>query len=119
MFREKLGMHHFEIIQVVRLGKKRDDDKPRPLLIRLGSEKEKWSILGRSKNLRNSSKYGNIYIARDMTKEERKDDFTLRQDLKKKKERGDNSWVIKNGKVIKKNDTSRNFIPSRYKGRIK
>ena len=33
-------------------------------------------------------------MARDITKEERKDDLKLRQDLEKKKEGGDNSWVI-------------------------
>ena len=119
VIKEELGLQqHFEIGLVTRLGTRREDGKPRPLLVRLASEKEKWFILGRSKNLRNSTKYGILYLAKDMTKEERKEDFKIRQELAKKRENGDNSWYIKSGKVTQKistssNSTLGNFIPSR------
>ena len=61
--------NNYEIKQIFRLGKV-NSDKNRPILIKLNSEKAKWAILARAKQLANSEKYQNIFIAKDMSKEE-------------------------------------------------
>ena len=42
---EEIGVNDCRMEQLKRLGKKRDDEKAKPLLVRLGSEGEKWVVL--------------------------------------------------------------------------
>ena len=88
------------IEKVVRLGKN-DNSKIRPVLMRLRNEKEKWNILGRAKQLKNSEKYKGVYITRDMTEKEREEDKILRTELKERRDNGEDVQ-IKNGVVVKR-----------------
>ena len=64
---EKIRANDCRMEQLIRLGKKRDDGKARPLLVRLGSEGEKWAVLSRAKNLRNSGEpMSKVFVNRDM-----------------------------------------------------
>ena len=112
MFCEKLFIEgclvkreDFSIKNVIRLGKKHDNVKPRPLLVKLQSSREKWYILKNAKNLGKSKEPNvkKISITPDLTLQERELDRKLRQELKIKKENGDSNWYIKNGKLQKKN----------------
>ena len=67
----ELEIENAFIEKVVRLGKNDENSKIRPVLMRLRNEKEKWSILGRAKHLKNSEKYKGVYITKDMTEIER------------------------------------------------
>ena len=95
----------FTISNVIRLGKKVENVKPRPILVKLQSSREKWSIIKNARNLKRCQQNGmnKISIALDLTIKEREKDKELRQELKAKKESGDHGWFIKNGKLIEKN----------------
>ena len=56
---KELNIFEYSMKHIMRLGKKQEDDniRPRPVLIKLNSEKEKWLILGKAKNLRNSIQF--------------------------------------------------------------
>ena len=109
---EELLIENFNIDCILRLGKVYNDGKPRPILIQFATEREKWEILRRAKNLRNSTKYGVIYIARDMTVAERKIDKALREEMHQRREQGEDCF-IKNVEVIrrKRDIRLRDFIP--------
>ena len=96
---EELSVEDFRIIHMMRLGKNQSNGKPRPILIQLRSEREKWEILRKAKNLRNSRRFGIIYISRDMTLAERKADKVLREEMSSRREKGEDCF-IKNGVVI-------------------
>ena len=65
----------------------------RPLLIKVTDTKEKWYILGKAKNLRDSEIYSKIFISKDMTIEERQKDKELRAELKERKENGEDCLI--------------------------
>ena len=110
----KVERQDFSIDGIIRLGKSRpiqdqcensENQKPRPVLVKLQTGREKWNILKKAKNLRNCQHNGmkRIGIAPDLTVSEREIDRKLRNELKTRRESGDNDWYIKNGKLIKKN----------------
>ena len=82
------------ITKVYRLGK-RNDDKPRPLLI--GLETEKTEILSQSGKLRRYDQYNDVYIVADKTKYERD---KLVDELKLRRSKGERNLVIRNGSII-------------------
>ena len=65
----ELKVEEFEIVQIIRRGKK-DQNKVRPILIQLRDNKEKWRILEKAKNMK-TEKYKGIFIMKDITNEER------------------------------------------------
>ena len=98
---EEIGEKEFCIEKINRLGKIREDEKPRPTLIRLRSETEKWRILGKAKNLRNSNNFARIYVAKDMTIKEKELDRELREEVAERRNNGE-FCQIKNGMIVKK-----------------
>ena len=95
----------FTITDIIRLGKRGENERPRPILVKLQSGREKWNILKNARNLRKCTHNGmnTISIAPDLTIREREQDKKVRNELKIKKENGENDWFIKNGKLVKKN----------------
>ena len=85
------------------MGKKNPaEQRPRPLLIKLNNEDEKWLIIKNAKNLKDETDpiKKKIGIAKDLTKKERENQKLLLTELKQKRENDkDNTWTIKNGKV--------------------
>ena len=104
LINDGVKMNDFSITRVIRLGRPRDDRKPRPLLVKLENSKQKWNILRNAKNLRNCSEImRKVIITPDKTIKERETDKLLRDELKKKREKGENNWFIKNGQLVKRN----------------
>ena len=90
-------MHSGTYVQQFRLGRLRDNGKRRPLLVKLSTEKEKWTILSRAKRLKNSTgQMGKVYINRDMSNEERARDYELRTMLAETRR----SVKIRRGRLI-------------------
>ena len=83
-------------VQNHRLGQK--SGKNRPVKVQLSDEKEKWEMLKRLNGLNLRGVFGRL----DMNRDERKQDFALRQELKKTRE-GDPShlYKAKNKKIFK------------------
>lgn len=85
---------------------KKDDPsvkKPRPLLIKMNNENEKWLIIKNAKKLKDETDpiRKQIGLAKDLTKKERETQKKLIADLRHKRENEQGIWIIKNGKVIK------------------
>ena len=94
-----LGIENFCLERVTRLGRI-EKDRNRPLLVKLGNENEKWSILSKNKELKKTEEYRKIYINRDLTKNEREKDKDLRNELTNRRmEDSEYKWKISKGKV--------------------
>ena len=100
IFTDILEIHQINIQKVIRLGKM-VQDRTRPVLVKLGNEDERMKILKNANKIRHSKKFVKVYIARDMTEKEREKDKSLRQELKEKREKEDEWYVIRRGKVVK------------------
>ena len=61
-----------KILEVYRLGKIREDNKPRPLKIRLDSKFIREKILANAHKLKNNGKYNKVYLKPDLSLKERK-----------------------------------------------
>ena len=82
------------ITKVFRLGK-RNDDKPRPLLVGLENETEKTEILSQSGKPRRYDQYNDVYIVADKTKYERDKHKKLVDELKLRRSKGEKNLVIR------------------------
>lgn len=100
IFVEELGIQDLKIDKLIRLGK-RIEGKNRPLLVKLGTEEEKRSILQRASKLRHSTNFRRVYISRDMTEVERAREKKLREELMAKRRNEEAQFIIRRGKIIK------------------
>ena len=65
------------------------------------TETIKWQLIGKSKNLLNCDNYRKVYINPDLTADEQKVAFELRQRLKKaRSEKPNASYRIKKGEIV-------------------
>ena len=87
------------ITDIIRLGVKQGDDTCRPLRVSFKSIQTKREILGKAKLLNKSRRYKMIYINPDLTPSQRKHDAELRQELKIRRDNGENI-IIKRGKIV-------------------
>ena len=100
IFTEELEVQNIHIEKVIRIGRA-DPNKVRPLMVKMGSEEEKSKILQNTKKLRYSEEFVRVYLARDLTEKEREKDRNLRLELKEKREKEDDWYIIKRGKVVR------------------
>ena len=101
IFEQELHRKNFNIVKIIRLGRKTEDVR-RPTLVELGSEKEKMDILVHAKEMRHSTEYPKLYINRDLTADERLKEKNLRDQLREKRREGQNDYIIRNGRIVNK-----------------
>ena len=74
IFQKSVQVNGFKIIKTIRLGKRNPNgnNKPRPLLVKMNSENEKWLVLKNAKNLKyeTNAVRKKIGITKDLTKQE-------------------------------------------------
>ena len=106
LFDEELNIKYVQIEGIVRLGKKNPGEdnqrsKPRPMLVKLNGTREKFDILKRGSQLKQSrnTQVQRIVIAPDLTRLERERDKKLREELKEKQQKGERGWFIKKGRL--------------------
>ena len=86
-------------MEVVRLGK--EEQEKRMLLVKVGEEKKR-ELLKKAKKLR-ETKFEKVFVQPDLTWAERKEQFELREERRKKKEKEPTKdWIIKMGKVVQR-----------------
>lgn len=102
LFEDGVQVSEYHIDSLIRLGKQ--GEKPRPLLAKLQSPQEKWSILKRARNLKHCQEFivKKIVIAPDLSRKDREFDKKLRDELRAKRENGENDWYIKDKKLVKR-----------------
>ena len=77
-------------------------ERPRTLVLTLDNLEKKIEILENAYKLSRSSKWKRVYIAPDRTLKEREEHKKLRDELKKRKEDGEENIFIHKGKIIQK-----------------
>ena len=87
--------------KIYRLGKI-NDSKCRPLKVKLPHQSFKGEIFRGAKELRNSSRFKNIYIRNDLTKLQQQEDFERRKELRRRRENGEDV-IIRNGEIQLRN----------------
>ena len=88
---------------VKRIGGKKDGSGEQIMLLMCENIEMKNSILRKSRNLKDNSKFSSVFIYPDLTKEERLAGYLLRQEFAKQRvEQPDSEWVIKKGEVKRK-----------------
>jgi len=100
----KIESESYNIVKFMRLGTRSEDGgRPRPTLVKLEDEKQKWKIMKSAKNLKDERDPVKkpIGIVSDLTEMEREIERNLRQQLKEKKQQGEEDQYIKNGKLCR------------------
>ena len=105
LFEDGLGLEELEIQSIVRLGKKMQD-KNRLMKVTVGSVKTKREILSNTKKLKNAENWSRVFITPDLTPKERDRSRTLREELKRRKDEGEEGLVIRRGLIVKVNQES-------------
>ena len=82
-----------------RVGKKQEN-RPRLLIVTLDNPASKHDILKCAPQLRNSAEYGNIYISPDLTQKEREVNRKLREELASRRRAGESNLIIRGGRII-------------------
>ena len=100
---------NFTIMKTIRLGKRDgNNQKPRPLLVKLASSNEKMDIISNAKNLKYANEKSRIVgIMRDLDEEDRKIEKKLYEELKKKRDQGEFGWFIQKGKLCRQQNFPR------------
>ena len=91
----------------MRLGKQVTRNNPRPVKIELEGEQNKFRILKKAANIRKTEigKVNKIIITTDMTIRERELNKILREELKTRREAGENNIKIRNGRIVQSEPT--------------
>ena len=102
-------VNNFTIMKTIRLGKRDgNNQKPRPLLVKLASSNEKMDIISNAKNLKYANEKSRIVgIMRDLDEEDRKIERKLYEELKKKRDQGEFGWFIQKGKLCRQQNFPR------------
>ena len=88
---------------IKRLGRKdKDSDKIRPIRVILPDEETKFEILQNCYNLQDSV-FKHISIQQDLTKEEQKKNYKLRQEVRDRNKNGENVCLYKGEIILKEN----------------
>ena len=101
-----------EVEGIRRMGRDKKEGKNRLVWVKLGSKKERNSVLDNAKKLRNEEQWKTVYINKDMTQEERDKAHKLRIELKERRRKedsdnGNRKFVIHRGQIVTKEATNR------------
>jgi len=95
------------ILQVRRVGKVRQDMK-RILRVNCGDERTVKTLLMRAKSLKTSYDFRTVYIGRDLTLQQQREERILREELERRRRSGQNV-VIYRGKICDKSEIGKEF----------
>ena len=103
VFENCLEVKTTRIHKIIRLGGNKIEGGNRPILVTLDSEDKKYKILRNAKKLKNQRDPTKkaIGISPDLTKKQREKDYKLRQELRQRREQGEEGLYIKNGNLYK------------------
>ena len=100
---QRIGLADFKPQSVTRLGKI-VHSRPRLLRFKCANMQEKITLLKGSKNLRNDGQFKKVFVNPDLTECQRKRDKSLREQLKSRRDRGEDV-VIYRGEIVQKDST--------------
>jgi hypothetical protein len=92
-------------LSVWRLGKKREDGKPRVLRVELNSESSTYRAIGNAKNLKESEKYKGVFLRKSLSVQELEVMRQTRAQLSwLRANHGDTNWVIYRARVWRREE---------------
>ena len=96
-----------EPLEIIRMGKTKNKEKERPILIKMKTERACYEILRKNNILRNSTDkaLNQVTFKKDLTVRQREMNRKLTEELKTRRNKGENV-KIKNGRIIKIGDES-------------
>ncbi|CAH1789540.1 unnamed protein product, partial [Owenia fusiformis] len=98
IFEDGLELPNIQIVKTIRLGRKLN--KPRLLLVMMKDDNYTGQILSRSRKLRYEGRWTNVYIHPDLSPEDREISRKLREELKERREAGEENLTIRRGKIV-------------------
>ena len=103
----KLEVRNVEIKEICRIPARREgqrsgqeEEKPRKLLVKLGTPKMQKAVLEKAKNLKNIEGWSTSYISPDLTKQQRDKAYQLRVEKRRRTQAGETNLIIRNGEVV-------------------
>lgn len=114
LLENELGLMNVSVESVMRLrGRNESNDsnnnsvgRPNPILVKMKTAGQKWAVIGKAKNLRNAERmeYKRVMILPDLTVKERMEDKRLRDELRKRRDDGENGLYISKGQIRQRCD---------------
>lgn len=99
---KELNVTNTEVTKHMRLGQQ-NPNRPRPVLIVIKDKLKKIQLLTRGKLLRSKTNYlKDIYIAPDMTPTEREENRRIVNELRNRRNTGEENLIIRQGKIVSK-----------------
>lgn len=111
-----LGASDVNIVSTTRVPKfkRQGDTYNRKLVVKLGSVNQKHKILRIAKRLRDKEDWQGVYINPDLTVKERKKDYELRSELKRRREGGETNLILSRGRIVTKSNYAGPFLSRGY-----
>ena len=75
-----------EVVVKFRAGKKKDDNKPRPMVVKITDDETRARMLNNARRLARDEVWRKVYVAPDMSWEQREEDKKREKELKEKAE---------------------------------
>jgi hypothetical protein len=104
LFMEELHYNGAPIVDCKRIGKS-GGTKPQLLLVTMASDDDVTTIMRSARSLRTSTDAyvaANIFVNRDLTANQRKEQFDLRTELRQRLASGESDLIIRNGTILKR-----------------
>ena len=107
---DNLDIEPTSIQRPIRLGKKITSggkkNKPRLLKVTISNTHVQKQVLKQAKNLKScgSETMSKVFITPDLTLQEREENRKLRDELKARRDKGETDLVIRNGKIVQKQE---------------
>ena len=97
-----------DIKNIYRIGKRSGEDSPtrnRLMCVVFSDQKGKDEILRNARHLKDSTDEAlkDIFITPDLTQKQREQDKQLREELRRRRENGEQDLVIRRGRIVKRN----------------
>lgn len=98
----EIRCENIRVRETVRLGKMTEGRK-RPLLLKLENENSKYEVLRRAKFLKNTRELWakRVIITKDQTEKEREETKKALVLLKERRDRGEQGWYVRDGKLLR------------------
>ena len=101
---EAIKSNSISVLSARRLGARREPgSKPRSLLVTLSDGRDE--VINRQISIRGYLGYEKIYIYPDQTPNERQFYVALREELKRRRSRGETDLIIRNGQIVHRRET--------------
>ena len=95
-----VGVDDLEVTDVSRIGQAHES-RPRLLRFKCNDRGSRMSLLRKAKELRNTSEHRGVYVNPDQTKRQRELSKALRNELRARRDLGEDV-VIRHGKIVSK-----------------